>query len=70
MTNRFNAISQAGVRYVLVEHGSSHNASHLKSSASVPGMGELFTEDGGRVNDMGDGRFKIVATGEILRLEE
>ena len=34
--------------------------------AEIEGMKFLTTEDGQRVNDLGDGRYLVVATGEIL----
>jgi hypothetical protein len=54
--------------YEIVEYGSTVDASTKDSpGATIAGLSVLRTTSGSAVNDMGDGRFKIVQTGEIVR---
>jgi hypothetical protein len=42
------------------------DAGHLGSSAQLEGMKRLETESGQAVTTLGDGKYKIVVTGEVL----
>ena len=67
MANSFKAVSENGTIYEIIEYGSTIDVSSHDGRASIPGLGTLATSTGLTVNDQGDGTFKIVQTGEVLR---
>lgn len=68
MAYTFKAKADDGSIYEITDTGPQPvDATHLKGRASTMGMGELFDSNGGRVNAMADGRYKIVSTGEIVQ---
>ncbi|MGE3745572.1 MAG: hypothetical protein AB7G25_07680 [Sphingomonadaceae bacterium] len=65
--DRFKAQADDGSIYEIVEYGSRIDTSHLTGKGSIKSLSELRTTSGSPVNDLGDGSFKIVRTGEIVR---
>ncbi len=66
--SRFRAQGDDGAVYEIIEYGSRIDTSHMDGRGSLDGLGELWTADGSsRVNDMGDGQYRIVSNGAVVR---
>ena len=63
----FKAQSESGTIYEIIEFGSSIDASSQDERALIPGLCTLITSAGSPVNDQGDGTFRIVHTGDVVR---
>lgn len=68
---RFTAVGKNGRRYVIVETATLHDVRTHDDPAAGPmeGLHALRTSQGQTVNFLGDGKFKIVQTGEVLTRE-
>ena len=64
---RIDVTTDDGQQFTVIEEGAAIDTSSFAGRSSIDGLGELFLEDGRRVNDNGDGTYQIVETGEVLR---
>lgn len=64
----FEAIGETGQKYILEVYQEYIDArSSSGPNAFIPGMKEIVTGEGHKVNRIGKGEYKIVQTGEILK---
>lgn len=67
VVDQINCVGDSGRRYVVVVRQKFRTYRDMSGEVSeVPGTKDLITSDGQHVNFLGEGRYQIVLTDEIL----